>query len=242
MAAIEAVAEEIAENLEEAAAVTRTINGKSVGLILGGALVGVAVGFYFGHKWNREKIKAEAYKQSEAEINEMREFYQQKTLVIPQKPSVEDVIEEKGYSPATEERSLKPPVPITIFSPPNLRESVEIKDEDEIVWDYPKELSARTVDEPYVIHLEEFQGNESGYSQVTYTYYNKDDVLVGEDERPLPHADLVVGQDNLKWGHGSGNIDVVFVRNDKLQLEMEIDRVPTSYEEEVLGLSNDESD
>ena len=48
--------------------------------------------------------------------------------------------------------------------------------------------------------------------------------LYEEDEQPLPHGDLIVGQDNLKCGHGTDDPDVVFVRNDKLQLEMEICR------------------
>lgn len=238
MAAIEAVADEVATNLEEVAQVTRRINGKNVGLLLVGVAVGASIGFYFGHRWNREKIKAEVFKEGEEEINKIREIYQQKTMAATPKPSVEEVIEEKGYSKISEEtRPLKAPVPITDFRGPALTRP---EGRVEKVWNYPEELSARTLEEPYVIHLEEFQGNESTYSQVTYTYYAGDDVLVGEDERPLPHADMIVGQTNLKWGHGSNNNDVVFVRNDKLQLEMEICRVPTSYEEEVLGLSHDE--
>ena len=31
--------------------------------------MGAAVGFYFGYRWNREKIKAEAFKESEEEID-----------------------------------------------------------------------------------------------------------------------------------------------------------------------------
>ena len=107
------------------------------------------------------------------------------------------------------------------------------------MWDYEKELAARTPEEAYVIHQNEFMHAESGYTQVTYTYYATDDVLVGEDERPIPHGDVVVGQTNLKWGHGTDDIDVVFVRNDKLELEMQICRVYQSYEEGVLGLQND---
>jgi hypothetical protein len=241
MAAIEAVADEVATNLEEVAQVTRRINGTNVGYLLAGLAVGVTVGFYFGHRWNREKIKAEIFKDSEEEVEKIREVYQQKTVAATPKPSVEEVIEEKGYTVIGEEnRPLKPPVPMTILTPPD-SPPVKVENKIENVWIYTNELAARNPEEPYVIHIEEFQGNELGYSQVTYTYYAGDDTLVGEDERPLPHADMIVGQTNLKWGHGSHNDDVVFVRNDKLQLDMEICRVPTSYEEEVLGLSHDES-
>jgi hypothetical protein len=74
---------------------------------------------------------------------------------------------------------------------------------------------------------------------VTYTYYSGDDVLVGEDERPIPHGDAVVGQGNLKFGHGTDDENVVYVRNDQLRLEMEICRTNSSFEEEVLGLEHD---
>lgn len=245
MAAIEAVAEEIAENLEEAAAVTRGINGKSVGLVLGGALVGAAVGFYFGYRFNREKIRAEAFKESEAEVDKIREVYMQKTVAAQEKPTIEEVIEERGYStkidtsvvgpPGPGERPLKPPVPI--HEPLTVIPEPKSKD---FGWDYPTELAARTPEVPYIIHQDEFRESVDGYSQVTYTYYAGDDVLVDTDERPLPHADIIVGQGNLRWGHGADDIDVVFVRNEKLELDMEICRSPKSYEEEVLGLEHDE--
>jgi len=78
--------------------------------------------------------------------------------------------------------------------------------------------------------------SEMGYSKVEYTYYEGDNVLVGEDDRPLPDVNGTVGLGNLRFGHGAQDDDVVFVRNDKLNLEMEITRVRGQYEEEVLGL------
>jgi hypothetical protein len=84
---------------------------------------------------------------------------------------------------------------------------------------------------------------ETGYRQVNYTYYSLDDVLVGEDEEhPLPHADIIVGVNNLQFGHGTDDDDVVFVRNNEYQLEMEICRLNKSFEEEILGIENSEDD
>lgn len=230
--AIDVAVEEVADNLEELAQATRRINAQAIGYVLGGFVVGAAVGFYFGHRWNKEKIKAEVFKQSEEELAAIRESYAQRIVAAAPKPSVEEVMEEHGYSTAIEEaeenrRPLRPPVPV--------QEDVVLAD----TWRYPQELAARTPDAPYVIHQDE-RGEREGYNTVTYTYYDLDGVLVDEEgERPLPHPDMVVGQDNLKWGHGADHPDVVFVRNDALQLEMEICRVPRSYEEEVLGLQND---
>ena len=234
--AIGALTEEVAENLEEAAEITRRIDTRAVGILLGGICIGAAVGFYFGYRFNKEKIKAEAYKNSEEEVDKIREIYQQKLLATQSKPSIEEVIEERGYTQVIteEERPLKPPVPVAA-PPVVVYESGKSKDEN---WHYPVELSSRSVEFPYVIHQDEFKNKESGYNHVTYTYYAEDDVLVDEDEHPLPHADLIVGQNNLKFGHGTDDIDVVFVRNDKLELEMEICRIPKSYEQEVLGLEH----
>jgi hypothetical protein len=250
MMAIDMVTEEIASNLEEAAVVTRKLSGQGAGFFLGGLVLGAAVGFYFGHRWNREKLRAEAFEESQREVAKIREAYRAGTTVVETpKPTIEEVIEGKGYlsestveaikkpsdkkKPATR-RATRPPVPVE--EPPPL----VVEEAAAGMWDYEKELEGRTDEAPYVIHQNEFNHAESGYTQVTYTYYATDDVLVGEDERPIPHGDLVVGQNNLKWGHGADDIDVVFVRNDKLELEMEICRVYRSYEETVLGLQNDD--
>jgi hypothetical protein len=239
--AIDTVVEEVADNLEEMAEATRRINTNSVAFFIGGAAVGAAIGFYFGYRFNKEKIKAEAFKQSEAEVAKIREEYQRKTVAAQPKPSVEDVIEERGY-----ERPLKAPVPVVLVDPRPVTPPPVVtyeggKDKNQN-WDYAEELKHRFASEPYVIHQDEYSANESGYNQVTYTYYAADDVLVDEENgHPLPHGDVVVGVNNLKFGHGTDDIDVVFVRNDKLQLEMEICRSPHSYEQEVLGIVHEES-
>lgn len=248
-AVVEMVTEEVASNLEEAAVATRKINASGAGYLFGGLLIGLATGFYVGNRWKRATIKAEALAHAEDEISSMREYYKSKTTAAQAKPPIEDVVEDLGYSappipesvkvaPTTKDRKrpttrrvTKPPVPVT--------------DPDLVIvgnWDYAVELASRTPDEPYIIHKEEFRENDKNYSQVTYTYYEGDDVMVDESERPLPHADLVVGQTNLKWGHGSDDPNLVYIRNEKLESDMEICRSPGSYEEEVLGLdSNDPS-
>lgn len=251
---VDVVTEEIASNLEEVAEVTRKISSRGVGIFVGGVVVGCAVGLYFGRRWSREKLRAEAYEESKKEVDKIREAYRAgSTIVEEPKPSIEEIIEERGYiapqtveqlkTPATKKtgkdkkkpaRPTKPPV--VVNEPPAL----VVEEAAAGMWSYEEEIAARTPDEPYVIHQNEFAHGESGYNQVTYTYYATDDVLVGEDERPIPHGDLVVGQNNLKWGHGTDDIDVVFVRNDKLEIEMEICRVYRSYEETVLGLQNDD--
>ena len=246
--AVDVVVDEVADNLEELAAVTRRINTKSVGLFVGGAAVGLAIGIVVGYKLNKEKIKAEAFKQSEQEVARIRELYQQKEMARQEKPSVAEIVEKKGYGleikmPVEEVdevvmiRPLPAPVPGIVEPIPGTATPA---------WDYRRELRHREEldeGEPYVIHQEEFMGKEKGYSQVTYTYYAIDDVLVDEEnDHPLPHADIVVGLDNLQFGHGTDDDNVVFVRNDKLEIDMEICRLNKSFEEEVLGIEPHDTD
>jgi hypothetical protein len=239
--AIDTVVEEVADNLEEIAQATRAINGKTVSYFFGGLAVGAAIGFYWGYKWNKEKIKAEAFKQSAEEVAQIREHYQQKALAATEKPSIDHVIEERGY-----DRPLPPPVP-GVVEPESRRVEPEDTSRNEgspPVWNYERELEHRTENpnDPYVLHQEEYMAKETGYRQVAYTYFALDDVLVGEDgEHPLPHADIIVGQNNLQFGYGTDDPDVVFVRNNEHQLEMEICRVNESFEERILGLDRNEN-
>ncbi len=235
--AVNVVTEEVANNLEEIAQATRRINTKSVGLFLSGATMGLVVGLYFGYKYNKEKIRAEAFKESEEEVARIRDHYQQKAVASEPKPPVEVLIEEKGY-----DRPLKAPVP-GVTEPDFVRADTLKDDDEKVVWNYEKELEHRLAnpDDPYVIHQEEFMNDNTGYEQVVYTYYERDDVLVGDDEEhPLPHADIIVGQNNLQFGHGTDDPDVVYVRNNDRKLEMEIVRVHKSFEEEILGIENSE--
>jgi len=247
--AIDTVVEEVAMNLEEVAEATRRLNTTNVGYFLGGCAVGFALGFYWGYKFNKESIRAEAFKKSEEEVAKIRQVYQQKTVAATPKPDLGQVVEEQGYD--QQERLLKPPVPgvveptpVTPLVPPPIPPRVVYeggKDKNS-GWNYTEELESRTTTEPYVIHQDEFNENDE-YSKVTYTYYAEDDVLVDdEDQHPVPHGDLVVGLDNLKFGHGSDDIDVVFVRNDRLGQDMEICRTHESYERKILGLNPEEAD
>jgi hypothetical protein len=266
---IEAVVEEVAENLEEAAVVTRKINAAGVGYFLGGICLGAAIGFYLGHRFNRAKIYAEAFEQSEAEVEQIREVYQQKVMVAQSKPDLETVVEEAGYSlvaesDTSEKRLLKAPVPISpLPSRPKPMSEVVLEEHgyekigeleperlvevaSEVIstdpdWIWAKELESRDATFPYIIHEDEFRNNEMDYNQVTYNYYAEDDVLVDEDDHPLPHGDIVVGVENLRFGHGTSDANLVYVRNDKLQLEMEICKNPRSYEQEILGLEHSET-
>lgn len=112
-----------------------------------------------------------------------------------------------------------------------VRRSIFVEGDD---WNYEVELTKRNTDDPYVIHRDEFYGEESGFTQVTLTFYAGDDILVDEDESPIYNHELITGP--LLFGHGSGDQNVVHIRNPKRKAEYEVVRDPGLYSVEILGL------
>jgi len=103
-------------------------------------------------------------------------------------------------------------------------------------WDYEAELSTRTSDIPYVVHKDEFFNDEMDFKQSTVTYYKGDDILCDELEKPVYNYQHFIGP-NLAFGHGSGDPNVFYVRNERERMEWEVLLDEGRYETEVLGLS-----
>lgn len=108
-------------------------------------------------------------------------------------------------------------------------------------WDRHKELRRRSPDTPYVVHYDERHEME-GYSDISLTYYEQDDVLCNERDEVVDPAerDRLVGEANLeRFGHGSNDPNIVFVRNDSLEILYEIVKSPNSFAEEVHGFTHE---
>jgi hypothetical protein len=101
-------------------------------------------------------------------------------------------------------------------------------------WDYREEQLKRSSSAPYILHKDEFYADELGYTQMTLTYYEGDNILVDEEDCPIYNHGQVVGE--LKWGHGCEDPNVVHIRNDKRKAEYEVLRHEGLYSTEVLGL------
>jgi hypothetical protein len=109
---------------------------------------------------------------------------------------------------------------------------------EEDTWDQEAEEAARLPTEPHVIHKDEFWREELGYSQSTLTYYEGDDILVDQEDVPIYGFRAIVGE--LKFGHGSQDQNVFYVRNDALKAEYEIIKDRGRYEVIILGLQAEE--
>lgn len=104
-------------------------------------------------------------------------------------------------------------------------------------WDYGIEIAHRTPEAPYIISVDEFFGEEKGYRQSNATYYRGDDILADEQDTPIYGHDRLLGE--LRFGHGSNDKNVVYVRNEQTQQEWEVILHTGKFEEEVMGLSQD---
>lgn len=106
------------------------------------------------------------------------------------------------------------------------------------LWDYEVELQNRKGSTPYVIHVDEYMADEAGLDQSTLTYYRGDDILTDSHDVPIYNHAEVTGE--LKFGYGSNDPNVCYIRNPRLKSEYEILLSHGSYEVEVLGLQFEE--
>ncbi len=88
------------------------------------------------------------------------------------------------------------------------------------------------VDKPYVISPED--SGESSYAQINLTYY-ADGVLADDEDDILEDIEDTVGSDFASH-FGEYEDDTVFIRNDRLRCEYEIQRDNRAYEE-VAGIN-----
>jgi len=88
---------------------------------------------------------------------------------------------------------------------------------------------------PYVLEHDAFYENDFNREQYTLTYFEEDDVLVDDKERPIPNKDNVVGAGNLRFGYGTDQKDVVLIHNPLLGVDYEVTRDKGSYAREILN-------
>lgn len=238
--AAEIIEEVASEVIQAAATVDRRV--AIVGALLT-AGIGGAIGWYVTERRLRKKYEEIA----EKEIDEMRDHFRARLVAKEVKPEISQLgkrVEELGYV-APEGRdplnSTQEPQPGDPNTAPGVeeRDTVNIFAEAEVndVWDYEAEKKLRDPSRPYVIHVDE--RGETGYEEITLTYYTGDDIICDKDDKIVDEQDRVVGLHNLnKFGHGSGDAVIVYVRNEYLDLDIELIRSEQSFAEEVHGITH----
>lgn len=106
------------------------------------------------------------------------------------------------------------------------------------VWDLEEQKLLRRNGVPYIISKDEYYENEGDYEQTTLTYFEGDNVLADATDTPVKEDN--VGEDNLlKFGFGSEDGNIVYVRNEQMEVVFEIVRSMGTFAKEVLGFEGD---
>ena len=107
-----------------------------------------------------------------------------------------------------------------------------------IDFDYSSEIAARTKDRPYIISRAEWDDNDHGHEQVELTYYAGDQIVADPNEKEIALVEETVGWDNLRFGHRSGDDEIVYIRHEGYNLDMEVTHHEGKYGEIVAGFTN----
>lgn len=148
----------------------------------------------------------------------------------PDEDEFEDEFKEEYEEP------VEPPVPgERVVTMDDGGRVINIFPQDDDDWKWELELDARRANpgKPYILHRDEYYHNEDDLDQVTITYYEGDSILTDDGDVPVYDPEKIVGQ--LAFGHGSGDPNICYVRNDKLGVEYEVLRDRGYYQVEVLG-------
>jgi hypothetical protein len=136
----------------------------------------------------------------------------------------------QGRSPAVEEEEEDIEVEVKVTM------NGDVADPD---FDLEAEQANRSPDEPYIISEEEFSAGFNEFEQGQLTYYAGDDTLVDDKDSEIPYPDPIIGVNSLaRFGHGSGSDRIVFVRNERLNMDFEIELHDGKFSHEVLGFQH----
>lgn len=105
-------------------------------------------------------------------------------------------------------------------------------------YDLEAEMRKRSADTPYIITQEEFFENEPSYTQVSISYFRGDDVLADEQDDAFQDHSVIGGSDNLRFGYGSNDKNLVYIRNDEIETDFEVTHSYGTFASEVLGLEH----
>jgi hypothetical protein len=257
-------AAEVARQAEAMEHFIRSMNQTKVKYGLLGYALGTAIGAFTAFTIAYRRAETKYSKIADTEISEMRQHYQAKILAAEsqaQKLSpVKDIVSERGYAAPSVEgppMAVQPPTGVGEIDDdsemgadentpdiekfaPHTRNVFDDAPQVDHEWDYHEERRKRSPDIPYVIHYDE--RHEIDYQEVTLTYYSGDDVLCNEQDEVIDpdNRDNLVGDKNLdRFGHGSNDPSIVYIRNDRLELVYELVLSPNSYAEEVHGFSHE---
>lgn len=241
-------AHEIAEAIPD---VVQSLTKMRIGFATLGMAIGAAAASFITWRLVDKKLHQKYSEEAEEEIDQMREHFRSRLVVKEEKPDLIELSRKSaglGYSTKDPLPAGGPGAPVTKPEEPVKLNVFE--EQRELGWnhfDYEHEIAFRKTlpaGYPYLIHEDERHDEDAkDYAETTLTWYAGDDILCDDDDRALPNVDELIGMENLsRFGNGTDSPEVMFIRNDRLEVIMEVNRSPNSYTEEVHGLSHSEDE
>lgn len=136
--------------------------------------------------------------------------------------------DETAQTPAKEVIDVKTSIKKNLFDSPE--PPVDAYDDFDLV----EELDKKADGLPYILEKEEFDENELERSVSRLIYFEEDGVLMDDnDSSVVPES--TVGSVNLKFGHGSKDMNIVYIANEQLDAQYEVVRNNGSFTEQVMG-------
>ena len=214
-------------------------------MLASSVIAAFAIGGALGYILTRRRLEEEYLTISKLEIEEARRFYRK--LNKEDFPTPEDAVRRfilKNEPTITSDQFVEALRQYTGESIPQ-SDTIEVKN----IFDrgsntdpevgYAEEVQTRNREAPYILSLSAFMSNESGYTQVTLTYYAGDNVLTDERDEPIEDVNATIGLENLyRFGDFSGDPRTIYISNERLQMDFEVLRHDGKYTVEVLGLDD----
>lgn len=172
---------------------------------------------------NSDDREPQAVLETKEETTVMRE-HDEKVLVLP-RDRYKKVVRSLGYDKGDR------PDRLADYEHPRDDE----QDED---YEYEqKKYEPSSNEKPYIISIDEYTEENTHYDKLTLYFYEDDEVLTEDNEEMIEDVEAIVGNYALNcFGENSGDPEVVYVRNDRLQIDYEVIRLSKSYKETVLGI------
>lgn len=238
------VIEDQLDKIAPAVVETVTVVKNNPALLVGAGVLGLAAGAAIGYFITRKYMTTKYESIIEEEVSKAKEFYS--TLK-----------KDGAYSSVTDTAILRGAITADeIEVPAEVQETIqnytspkEKKPKEKVqnifsndnTWDEDEEYKNRDYSRPYVISQEEFMENEPDHPQTTLTYFEKDDTLVDERDDVVDDTDGTIGDDNLlRFGHGSKDNNIVYIRNEIRDIDFEVVRSKGSFAKEVLGFDEED--
>lgn len=227
-----------------------TVTRNNPWLIGAAFVVGAAVGGFAVYKIVSKKLEVEYSERAQEEIAQAKDYYKRvnKAEEFSTPESTAAVLRTDGTDVGSVTEMLSehtvPHTQYNKFVPeePAVEEkqthNVFEDTSDPSEWDWEKEIASRRANPgaPYVINFEEFDTNEEGHEQMNLRYYSGDGVLCDGQDQLVDKVEQTVGNLNLtRFGAGSQDPDIVYIRNERLGVDYEVILDKGSYQHEVLG-------